>query len=241
MFYVILWVIYSFLLQTDFLKKQPQNNSRVEPKSDVCLDESGMSSLSLEKHLSFGRPERFVEMKSPIMFKIIPAQFLSVKQEDLEKGTFIVDSGRRKSHLKYFNRQQTSSETMIQKVNVKRKKSEEIYSEDRSCDSPRISNQDNILMKSNIHPDLQVSYLYSDSDLDNKERVMASLISKDGTDKIVEKCLICEDSIADTIIQDCGHGGICFECLMRYIEENNTCYYCRTVYIASNLGNEQGL
>ena len=40
-------------------------------------------------------------------------------------------------------------------------------------------------------------------------------------------CYICEDNVSNAILTECGHGGVCYECAVRSIEQKNECMGCR--------------
>ena len=42
-----------------------------------------------------------------------------------------------------------------------------------------------------------------------------------------QKCIICCDKNADTVLLPCNHGGVCFDCTNRIAKENPICYFCR--------------
>jgi hypothetical protein len=41
-------------------------------------------------------------------------------------------------------------------------------------------------------------------------------------------CMICCDKPSATVIRPCNHGGICEECMIRYLEGKNICPHCKT-------------
>jgi hypothetical protein len=41
-------------------------------------------------------------------------------------------------------------------------------------------------------------------------------------------CMICCDKPSGTLIRPCNHGGICEECMIRYLEGKNICPHCKT-------------
>ena len=41
-------------------------------------------------------------------------------------------------------------------------------------------------------------------------------------------CFICFANVANVVLLDCGHGGICLECAMDTIKRNNICTLCRS-------------
>lgn len=47
-----------------------------------------------------------------------------------------------------------------------------------------------------------------------------------------EECIICQDEPYEPVILPCGHV-FCYKCLVRWIEENNTCPTCRSVILES--------
>ena len=42
-------------------------------------------------------------------------------------------------------------------------------------------------------------------------------------------CMICCDKPSNTLIRPCNHGGICEECMIRYLEGKNICPHCKVV------------
>ena len=40
-------------------------------------------------------------------------------------------------------------------------------------------------------------------------------------------CYICETNDADIILLDCGHGGVCKECILLSMKKNHNCMNCR--------------
>lgn len=41
------------------------------------------------------------------------------------------------------------------------------------------------------------------------------------------KCLICFNNDANAVIMECGHGGICCECVKDICYKTQQCYLCR--------------
>ena len=44
-------------------------------------------------------------------------------------------------------------------------------------------------------------------------------------------CLICFSNPPDSVIMDCGHGGICYDCAVEIWKKSNECYLCRNVLL----------
>ena len=40
-------------------------------------------------------------------------------------------------------------------------------------------------------------------------------------------CQICFSCAANTVLLDCGHGGICLDCAIDSMKKNNYCIFCR--------------
>ena len=40
-------------------------------------------------------------------------------------------------------------------------------------------------------------------------------------------CTICFTGAINTVLLDCGHGGICLDCAIDAMKKNNTCPFCR--------------
>lgn len=48
-------------------------------------------------------------------------------------------------------------------------------------------------------------------------------------------CLICCSSPPDAILQNCGHGGYCYECARQQLSETRKCPTCRQVRAGAHL------
>ena len=42
-------------------------------------------------------------------------------------------------------------------------------------------------------------------------------------------CYICFSEPANSVLLDCGHGGICVSCAIDSMKKNNQCFLCRSV------------
>ena len=42
-----------------------------------------------------------------------------------------------------------------------------------------------------------------------------------------EKCLTCMEKISNAVLMNCGHGGICYECATKLLQEVGVCHICR--------------
>lgn len=42
-----------------------------------------------------------------------------------------------------------------------------------------------------------------------------------------EVCAVCYIQKSNSVIMDCGHGGLCFPCALKICEQNEKCYICR--------------
>ena len=40
-------------------------------------------------------------------------------------------------------------------------------------------------------------------------------------------CFICYDKPHNVLIRPCNHGGCCEECMLTYLESNDSCPYCK--------------
>lgn len=47
-------------------------------------------------------------------------------------------------------------------------------------------------------------------------------------DAEIERCLYCMTNQPDALFQNCGHGGLCYECSMNMIQDCQECHYCRS-------------
>ena len=73
--------------------------------------------------------------------------------------------------------------------------------------------------------DYAKSLPYSCNDLDScnlaKDYKMRNIIEKQ------EMCLMCFDGEPDAVIMGCGHGGVCYDCVLKSWEKKDKCYMCR--------------
>jgi len=46
-------------------------------------------------------------------------------------------------------------------------------------------------------------------------------------DKKENMCYICESTVSNAILIDCGHGGVCCDCAVKSVEQKNECMECR--------------
>ena len=42
-----------------------------------------------------------------------------------------------------------------------------------------------------------------------------------------DKCEICTDAEPNSVIMECGHGGICIKCSIEILKKNNSCRVCK--------------
>lgn len=77
---------------------------------------------------------------------------------------------------------------------------------------------------------------------DNREMCKTKETDENNQEGDVDMCYICYGKTADGVIVDCGHGGICYDCLKNYVKLKDECMECRRE-IASVLrieNNKQG-
>ncbi|OMJ88635.1 hypothetical protein SteCoe_9420 [Stentor coeruleus] len=46
-----------------------------------------------------------------------------------------------------------------------------------------------------------------------------------------KKCVICVEGPCDSVLMDCGHGGICFTCASLMVKQKESCHFCRAPII----------
>ena len=80
---------------------------------------------------------------------------------------------------------------------------------------------------------------HEDFYLESEERELAKSFHYDQTSEIYwktknvdlavveNKCIICEENESDTVILECGHGGICNKCGKILVKVKGTCHICR--------------
>ena len=44
----------------------------------------------------------------------------------------------------------------------------------------------------------------------------------------IQTCYLCCERPPNAILMNCGHGGICYDCAVTSIKNNNTCVECRS-------------
>jgi hypothetical protein len=91
---------------------------------------------------------------------------------------------------------------------------------------------DHLLIK-----DRKSSDTYSELSLDDainrcEESLLNTMGEKTNSASLVplanlNKCYVCFEKSSDSIIKECGHGGVCFSCATKYILIKNQCMVCR--------------
>ena len=67
------------------------------------------------------------------------------------------------------------------------------------------------------------------SGLINSENPNSSRSKVQDSQTSIANCLICFDKLPDSIIMECGHGGICYDCALDLWKSSAECYLCRKV------------
>ena len=65
-----------------------------------------------------------------------------------------------------------------------------------------------------------------------KRRLSKSKENLEGVDVLSEEpftCIICYEKEPNTIIEPCGHGGLCADCMLNLIQKEKICPLCRNV------------
>ena len=82
---------------------------------------------------------------------------------------------------------------------------------------------DDIQMKSDIKQCMRKLSLV----VDNTNFSINSSLSQSCSSFNEKKCTICCEAECNSVFMDCGHGGICFSCACKILEENSQCFMCR--------------
>ncbi len=59
------------------------------------------------------------------------------------------------------------------------------------------------------------------------QKVKSAYLNKQARPLSSKECMLCLTASCDAVLQDCGHGGVCYDCAVNLFKTQRKCMLCR--------------